>query len=93
MTIKRVLPVLILLLTTTAVLADGLGDNDPKSVRPVPRVGVEVPDEDRAALEAGRPLNGERGAEHERSPREHQFGRKRQDAKEAMRSRYVEGRY
>ena len=53
MTIKRVLPVLSLLLTTTAVLADGLGDNDPKSVRPVPRVGVEVPDEDRAALEAG----------------------------------------
>ena len=53
MAIKPVLPVLILLLVTTAVPADGIRDNDPKSVRPVPRTGVKVPAEDRVALEIG----------------------------------------
>ena len=33
--------------------ADGLGDNDPDQVRPVPKVGIEVPAADRKKLEAG----------------------------------------
>ncbi|QDT49548.1 Prolyl oligopeptidase family protein [Symmachiella dynata] len=33
--------------------ADGLRDNDPTTVRPVPRPGIEVPDEDRQQLKAG----------------------------------------
>ena len=40
----------VLSILTTAVRADGLKDNHPKQVRPVPRVGVEVSAHDRADL-------------------------------------------
>jgi len=37
----------------SALLADGPVDNNPDTVRPVPKVGIEVPDADRQELEAG----------------------------------------
>ena len=36
-----------------AAHADGVRDNDPATVRPVPRPGIEVSDDDRQQLEAG----------------------------------------
>ena len=48
------LPIAIAVLATSTILyADGLKDNIPENVRPVPRVGIEVSADDRAALEAG----------------------------------------
>jgi hypothetical protein len=35
------------------LLADGPGDNNPETVRRIPKLGVEVPPEKRAVLEAG----------------------------------------
>ena len=51
---KRSLTLLVLLLcySVTAV-ADGPGDNDPNSVRPVPKPGVDVSDPDREKLSSG----------------------------------------
>ncbi len=43
---------LAILLSHTA-LADGVRDNDPATVRPVPKPGIEISDDDRQQLEAG----------------------------------------
>jgi len=42
-----------LLCLSATAFADGLGDNDPNNVRPVPKPGAEVPDADREKLTAG----------------------------------------
>ena len=42
-----------LLLTTTSAYGDGEGDNNPVKVRQVPRVGVEISEEDRSRLNTG----------------------------------------
>ena len=42
-----------LLQFNSALWADGEGDNNPEQVRQVPRVGVQVSDEDRTKLKAG----------------------------------------
>jgi len=50
------LPVAILVALTfelTLVLADGPADNHPENVRRVPKLGVVLPDDERASLEAG----------------------------------------
>jgi pimeloyl-ACP methyl ester carboxylesterase len=48
---RLVLPAL--LLCTAAALADGPGDNDPKKVKPIPPVGIELPPADAAEIQAG----------------------------------------
>jgi pimeloyl-ACP methyl ester carboxylesterase len=50
---KTILISVLTLLLATPVFADGLGDNDPKNVRRLPKLGVEVPAEKRVELEAG----------------------------------------
>src|SRR5213592_3709022 len=42
-----------LFLITNQLLADGAGDNDPRNVRAVPQLGIELKPEDKAELEAG----------------------------------------
>ncbi|PHS19020.1 MAG: hypothetical protein COA78_01255 [Blastopirellula sp.] len=42
-----------LMLLPAALFADGEADNHPDTVRRIPRLGIEVPEEDQAALKAG----------------------------------------
>ncbi len=51
--VVRSLLVLGLAISSATTFADGPADNNPDTVRPVPKVGVEVPDADRKELEAG----------------------------------------
>lgn len=44
---------LLLVALGASASADGLGDNDPQNVRQVPRLGIDVPDDDRQVLQSG----------------------------------------
>src|SRR5258708_2147831 len=50
---KRLIALLLLCTAVFCVRADGPSDNIPGKVRPIPALGVEVPAEKRAKLEAG----------------------------------------
>ncbi|MFO0807494.1 MAG: prolyl oligopeptidase family serine peptidase [Gemmataceae bacterium] len=50
---KRPLFSLVCLIPLAVVMADGPGDNVPDKVRPIPPVGIKVPDDVRAELRAG----------------------------------------
>lgn len=50
---KSWLSLVIVLSTVTTVFADGIADNNPETVRRIPKLGIEVSAGDRAALEQG----------------------------------------
>ena len=52
MSTRALLP-LILLVTCFSVRADGMGDNLPEKVRPIPPPGITLTDADRAELQSG----------------------------------------
>ena len=45
--------ILVASLSSNLVFADGEGDNNPESVRQIPRIGIQVSDEDRVTLNTG----------------------------------------